>query len=533
MQSLPGNAALQDSGSVRSAVESAFRYRRLWAMVAMSVIALALAYTLLTPKEYRSEMEILVQNTRGAEQITPNRTTGTVTINDVTEEQINSEIELLRSRSLANVVVDPQWESRQISSMTREQLRAHDKAVAEFEKHLSTELVRKSNVIHLTYAASDPHVATEYMNRLLTAFLAKQREIAQPPGATAFFAAQVEHYKQELDDAQQKLAAFQQKQEIVSLPDTEQTIDGQINAAETELRSTDAQLSEVARRLGTQTRQLKGISSRQTTVERTIPNQYSIEQLNTMLAELENKRTSLLTKFTSNDRLVQETDKQIADTKAALDNAQHMTSQEHSTDVNPVWQEVTGSIIQNETERQALKAKHDALVQQIADLKNNLSNVEGSTVAFTTLRQKVTDLENNYQLYTQKRDEAQIADQMNANRLLNVAVAQNPTFTVSPFRPKPVVDMSLGGFTAVILASFMVFFAEMGRSTIASSEELERMSPLPVLAVVPLDRRLQGEAVEQFADGAPMFVGMTSASASGKEAVNAALMRYRREPQAL
>ncbi|HZP07555.1 MAG TPA: Wzz/FepE/Etk N-terminal domain-containing protein [Terracidiphilus sp.] len=533
MQSLQGNAAVQDSGSLRSAVEAAFRYRRLWVLVTLGVIALTLVYTLLTPKEYRSEMELLVQNTRGSEQITPDRNNGAVTINDVTEEQINSEIELLRSRGLANVVVDPQWNSRQISTMSKSQLKAHDKAVTEFEKHLSTELVRKSNVIHLTYAASDPHQATEYMTRLLTAFLAKQRDIAQPPGTADFFASEADRYKKELDDAQQKLAAFQQQQQIVSLPDTEQNVDNQINAAEVELRSTDAQISELTHKLGTQTRQLKGISTRQTTVERTVPNEYSIEQLNTMLAELENKRTSLRTKFTDNDRLVQEINKQVADTKAALANAQHMTSQERSSDVNPVWQTLTASIVQNESDRQALKARHDALVQQIADLRGKLSNVEGSTVDFTTLHQKVTDLQNNYQLYTQKRDEARMADAMNANKLLNVAVAQSPTFTVSPFRPRPAVDMALGGFTAIILASFVVFFAEMGRSTIASANELESVARFPVLAVVPLEGSQYGELPE-LADGAPVFVGMTSSSAMrGEAAITPALTRYRTEPQAL
>ena len=413
MQSLPGNAAIQDSGSLRSAVESAFRYRRLWVMVALGVIVLTLLYTLLTPKDYRSEMEILVQNTRGPEQITPDRNSGTVTINDVTEEQINSEIELLRSPGLANVVVDPQWNSRDITKMSKAQLKAHDKAVTEFEKHLSTDLVRKSNVIHLTYSASDPHVATDYMNRLLAAFLAKQRDIAQPPGTADFFAAEATRYKKDLDDAQQRLAAFQQNQQIVSLPDTEQSIDTQINAAQAELRDTDAQISEMSQKLSTQTRQLKGISTRQTTVERTVPNEYSVEQLNTMLAELENKRTTLMTRFTPSDRLVQEVSKQIADTKAALANAQKMASQERSTDVNPVWQAVTSSIVQNESDRQALRARHDALTQQIATLRSKLSDVEGSTVSFTTLRQKVTDLENDYQLYTQKRDEARMADEMN------------------------------------------------------------------------------------------------------------------------
>ena len=83
-----------------------------------------------------------------------------------------------------------------------------------------------------------------------------------------------------------------------------------------------------------------------------------------------------------------------------------MTSQETASDVNPVWQTVTGSIIQNESERQALRRRRTSLKQQIASLRSNLSGVEGSTVPFTTLRQKVTDLDNNYQLYKQKSDEA-------------------------------------------------------------------------------------------------------------------------------
>ncbi len=432
MHSLPGSTsaalAVQDNASMRNIVEAAFRHRRLWMLVAASVFAAALTYSLLWPRQYRSEMDILVQNTRGDEQITPSRVNGMITINGVTEEQINSEIQLLQSRGLANVVVDPQWDNSTSMSMNSDQLKAHDKAVDSFEKHFSVDLVRKSNVIHATYTASDPRVATDTLNRLLQAFLAKQREIAQPPGTAKFFADEADRYKSELDQAQLQLAQYQQQHRIVSLPDTEQNVDREINDAETELRSTDAQISEVTQRLGEQTRQLKDIPTRQATQQRVIPNDYSVERLNTMLAELQNQRTSLLTKFTPEDRTVQEIDKKIADTKAALANAQHMTSQETASDVNPVWQTVSGSIVQDESDRQALRAKHDALAKQIGDLRSSLSNTEGSTVAFTTLRQKVTDLANNYQLYTQKRDEAQMADAMNQNRLLNVAVQQESNF---------------------------------------------------------------------------------------------------------
>ena len=527
---------IQDNGALRPIVESAFRYHRLWWLVVLGVILLTIAYTTLAPRQYRSEMDILVQNRRADQQISPDRVNGEITVNGVTEEQINSEIQLLMSPGLANTVVDPQWnDPAHQAALNQIQLKAHDKAVIGFEKHLSISMVRKSNVIHATYTSSDPRTATDKLNRLLTAFLAKQREIAQPPGTAKFFADQAASYKQQLDQAQQQLAQYQQNQNIVSLPDTEQTLDRDINEAETNLRMTDAQISEVTKQLGTQTHQLRGIPDRQMTQVRTLPNDYSVERLNTMLAELENQRTSLLTKFTSNDRLVQQVEHQISDTKAALAKAQQMTSQEHDSDINPVWQSVTGSIIQNETQRQALKAKHAALADQIANLQKQLSGVEGGTVAFSTLRQKVTDLENNYQLYTQKRDEAEMADSMNENRLLNVAVAQSPTYSVTAFRPRPVMDTVLGTFTAIFLASFLVFFAEMGRGTFASSGEVERISPYPVLATVPLNRVLAARRSGKRLEFAPVFIGMASthAPASERKVGAPSLIKYRREPHIL
>jgi uncharacterized protein involved in exopolysaccharide biosynthesis len=535
MQSLPGNVrTVHDSGSLRQIVEAAFRHRRLWFAVAFVVFSASIAYTVLRPRQYRSEMDILVQNRRADEQITPSRVNGTITINGVTEEQINSEIQMLESRNLANLVVDPQWNNRPPGSLTEAQYKAHDKAVDNFEKHLSVDLIRKSDVIHASYIASDPKTANDMLNRLLAAFLIKQREIAQPPGTAKFFADEAAGYKTELDQAQQQLAAYQQQHQVVSLADSEQNSDREINEAEGELRTTDAQISELTERLGTETQQLKSVPARQMTQQRVIPNEYSIEQLNTLLANLENQRTSLLTKFTPNDRLVQEVDEKIANTKKALSDAQQMTSKEVASDVNPVWQALSGSIIQGESERQALRAKEASLKQQIAGMRSGLSDMEGSTVAFTTLRQRVTDLENDYQLYTQKRDEAEMADAMNENRLLNVAVQQNPTYSVIPFRPRPMVDVALGGFTAIFLACFMVFFAEVGRDTIANAGELESVSLYPVFASVPLELTRGDGQSGAIIDSEPLFAGAGSNrySPSERRLVPAAV-RFQQERRAL
>lgn len=534
MRSLPGAVKEAPNASLLKAlVVAAFRHRWLWTLVVLIVGCATLLYIAFVPRRYISEMDILVQNKRGDEQITPSRINGEITINGVTEEQINSEIQLLRSTALANEVVSPGWSNGSEAGMPHSQVKAHDKAVERFEDHLSVNMVRKSNVIHVSYVDSDPKTATDTLNRLLTAFLKKQQDIAQPPGTSQFFAQKADSYKQQLDQAQQQLAEYQQDNKLVSLPDSEQELDREIFEAQTDLRATDAQISGLSKQIDSEMVHLHAIPSRQTTQVRTIPNDYSIERLNTMLAELENKRTTLLTKFTQNDRLVQEVNRQISDTRNALAKAQQMTSQEHDTNVNPVWQSVSGSVIQNETQREALKAKRVALSKQIASLQGHLSNVEGSTVPYNTLRQKVTDLQNNYQLYAQKRDEAQIADEMNANRLLNVAVAQNPTFSVVPYRPKPLVDSVLGAFTAVFLAGFLVFLAEIGRNTFASSFEVEDALRLPVFAELPFMR--DGHRRGHRTEFPPVFVGMAVAQVHAEERTVSAptLVPYQKEANRL
>jgi uncharacterized protein involved in exopolysaccharide biosynthesis len=457
----------------------------LWLSIVAVVVLITIGVALFSPRQYQSQMSILLENSRGSYQITPQRETGAVEMSGVTEEQINSEIEVLGSRNLADQVVDPNWNDQSAQALPVAQLKAHERAVADFRKHLSIALVRKSNVINVVYTASDPKVANQTLNRLLNVFLAKQKEIGHPPGTSQFFASEAARYKKQLDDAQQQLAQYQQQHQIVSLPDTESELDKEIQDAQSQLRSTDVQISEMSQRINSQIKQLATIPQRQSTQVRSIPNDYSVERLNTLLADLQNQRTALLTKFTPNDRMVQQIDKQIADTKEAMKSAQQMRSEEHSSDVNPIWEQVNSSIVHNESERQALNAQHTQLTEQIAKLQGSLSSVEGSTVDYTTLRQKVQELETNYQTYAQKRDDALTADAMDQSRLLNVAVAQAPTFAISPSSPKRGLDLALGTLTAVFLACFAVFFSEMGRTSIATPRELDLASRYPLLATIP------------------------------------------------
>jgi uncharacterized protein involved in exopolysaccharide biosynthesis len=505
----------QGSSPSRAAIEALFRHRAALLWTVGTVFGVTLLYVLLVPRTYQSEMNILVRNARPEYLLSPERNNGSTPLPEVTEEKINSEIEVLKSKDVADTVVDSNWPAKPLGERTAAEMRAHEKSVLFYGHHLNVESLRKSNVIHVTYTARSPREATETVEHLLDAFLAKQREIEHSTGASSFFATEAKRYKAELDDAQQQLAGYQQRNQIVSLPEKEATIENQIAQLEDQIRATQVAITEASSRVSGGQGQLRTMPARESTSERLIPNTYTVEQLTTLLANLQNQRTAALVKFLPTDRMVVELDKQIADTSAALHTAADARATENTTDVNPVYQQVSSSVAQATTELRALNGRLADQNEQLARLKNFLIGVEGSTVDYTTLQTRVTELQGNYQLYTQKRNEAEIADAMDRQNLVNVAVAERPTFSAKPFRPEPLIDLSLGAFTAVFLGICVVFFAEMGRDTVAAPYELEALTRIPVLATVPfIDSSLSGS---HWSPPAPRGTGPVRTPASTPE----------------
>ena len=111
---------------------------------------------------------------------------------------------------------------------------------------------------------------------------------------------------------------------------------------ESALRDAQGQKIETELRIAKLREQMAAMGGRITTQMRKIPNQYSVERLNTLLTELQNKRTELLTKFRADDRMVKQVDQQLIDTRKALESAASLSATEEASDVNPIRQVTEG-----------------------------------------------------------------------------------------------------------------------------------------------------------------------------------------------
>jgi uncharacterized protein involved in exopolysaccharide biosynthesis len=276
------------------------------------------------------------------------------------------------------------------------------------------------------------------------------------------------------------------------LPEKEQQINGQLSQDDQDLLKTDALLRELDARISESGRQVRDLPSRQLTQDTVVPNLQSAGALTTLLVQLKNNRTQLLTKFQPTDREVRELDDQIATTAAALDVATQIAAHQKSTDVDPAWQQVHTDYVQTEIARQAAAAHRSEIVSQDARLQRELKELQAFTAQFNSLQTRAEELKANYQLYVEKRDQAQIEDAMDEQNLTNVAVVQQPTLAYVPSEPRLLLNMLLGLVTAVFVGVCAIYFADSARETIATPRELDCVSQYPVLATVPQSTTLRG-----------------------------------------
>src|SRR5579864_3612056 len=91
--------------TLRDIATPLFRHPRVVLVTFLVILAATILGTLALPKDYEAEMKILVKRERVDAAVSPGRDAVISNPGGVTEEELNSEVELLKSRDLLEKVV--------------------------------------------------------------------------------------------------------------------------------------------------------------------------------------------------------------------------------------------------------------------------------------------------------------------------------------------------------------------------------------------------------------------------------------------
>lgn len=481
--------------SLRNGAAALFRRKGLVLLTFLTVVAGTVIVTLVIPDKYESRMKILVKNQRVDVAITPaNAQAQSVMADDeVSENQINSEIELLTSKDLLTQVVKdcglanskPRWFSR---TPPTESVRV-ESAVNQLSKDLMITPVRKANIISVAYASNSPQTAAQVLKRLGELYLDKHVKLHHPEGATDFFETQADEYDGQLKQAEQQFAEFQKSNNLIVLAQQKELTLQKTAEAKASLMASEAAVNEATQRIKRVEQQLRSLPERVVTQSRSLPNQFSAERLNTMMVELQTRRTQLLTKFKPNDRLVKEVDEQIRITREALEKAERKSAIEEATGLNPLRQTLETELARARLDQSAAIARRTTLTGQLQQYQASLEQLESNTTKHNDLQRQVKEAEDNYQLYAKKREESRIADELDRQKITNVSIAEAPVAAQLPTSPNRPMNLVLGLVLAGFLCIGSVVSAELLDDTVHSARQLEGLTGGPVLATVPENGR--------------------------------------------
>jgi uncharacterized protein involved in exopolysaccharide biosynthesis len=487
--------------TMRDVVAPVFRQRRLATLLFLGIFLGAILTALLLPRKYEAEMKILVNRERVDAVVTPNPDSP-VTAEPmplISEEDLNSEVELLKSRDLLEKVVllcdlESQEKSpwKQILERAGEWLRGRPmtgeerlaRAVQTLEDRLVVDPLKKTTLIRVSYTARDPELAARVLQTLAVHYQEKHAAVHRPAGTFTFFEQETDHYRNELAIAEAQLTHFNTEQGIISAPDQKQLILQQLSQFEAELEQARANATEARERALALKSQARTTPERQVTQMKKLDNAQLHSLLESTLLSLELKRSELLMKYAPEYPLVQQVEKQISDAREAIVRAEKSPVEEVVTDRPPAQDWMATELAKAETDGAALEAQAIETARIVRHYREAAQKLDEKSVMQDDLVRNVKTAEENYLLYLHKREEARISDALDRKRIVNVSIAEAATVPALP--TLHLAWVLIGGFFAAGIVSVGSAYAvDRLDPSFRTPGELGRYLEVKVLASIP------------------------------------------------
>jgi uncharacterized protein involved in exopolysaccharide biosynthesis len=462
---------------------------------AVTFVTVAVA-TFLAAPTYQATAQILVK--LGRENIyIPASGSSNPVINFNREEQINSEIEILKSRSLAMEVIQEMGPETIYADIAKgsEGLRAAilpskgsgktpaEKALLTMQKALDVQAIRKSNVIEVSFKHTNPETSAAVVNNLSNLFLDRHLSVHKTSQSSAFFQKQSEFLKIKLNEAETLLQELKDKFDLTALEEQQSIMLKQAADMRSALNDTLSLAVEVENRI-------EGLENHLAAVPKTIPkgeevNPYLINTLEARLVELQLEEKDLLIKYSDESRLVKNVREEIQMVNQRLSSNEKKLYGKASTSINPTYQQLQQELLRSKADYRALMAKSDTQRTQLSDYKKELDQLNQVETEYNRLMQEVEVDRQNYQLYLTKFEESRISDAMDSEKIAAVSLIEPAYVPLKPVSPKKMLNLVLGLFLGALGGLGLAFFLEFVDDSLGEIDDVEEQLQLPVLGVLP------------------------------------------------
>ncbi len=487
--------------------------------------------TFLQAPSYRSEAQLLMRMGRETVSLDPTATIGeVVNVSRSYDWEINSELEILKSREIAERVVDdlgtsvilhgpqkaPPETAVAVATPTDDALQTvkqtldvvadgtgklatslglsepvdeREKAIRKLTDNVKIETPQNTSVFNITYSARDPELAQSILEKFIQAYLEKHLAVYCTSSSQQFFERQVAQLQEKLATAEKELQNIKDTTGVSALEEQRVvavnaigTLEKDITAAEAELMAADARAAEV-RNLIAQVPETVVVE------EITGFSDYGADLMRSKLYDMRLQEKELEGRYRTDSRQLDIIRNQVNEGAAILEKEQGKPNRtETKKGVNYAYQQMQVLLFTEQSNVSALQSKLDKMRTQAVEAKSRLKTLNEVENRTARLQREITLLAASYGRYFDKLEEARIDQALKGDRISNISILQPASLPVLPTGPGKGIRLGIGLLLAIAGGIGFAFLCEYLDHSIKTPEDVQDKLQLPTLASIPQAR---------------------------------------------
>ncbi|MCB5188084.1 chain length determinant protein EpsF [Methylobacillus caricis] len=426
-------------------------------------VAVTTLVSILLPKNYTANTTVIV-NYKGVDPVT-----GVALPAQLMPGYMATQVDIISSKNVALKVIDALKLAendavvKSFESGTEGQGNIKDWLSELLLKNLDVTPSKTSSIIDIGFKGSNPQFAAAISNAFAEAYIHTNIQLKVEPSqkAAKYFTEQVKDLRVDLEHAQERLSKYQQEKGIISVDERLDVERARLNELSSQLVIAQSQSMEA------QSRQRNTIGSGVYDSPDVASNPL-IQGLKTEIARAEARFADISQKVERNHPLYQ-------GAKAEIDNLKAELSRQ--------TQSVSGSVATNS---KILKQRESELRAALESQRAKVLDLNRDRDALAVLTREIENAQRAYDVTTQRYTQSNIEGQSNQS---DVAILNPATAPIQPSSPKVLLNIVLSVFVGVLLGIGFGVVAEMLDRRVRSSEDLLDVLEVPVLAVLPKDKR--------------------------------------------
>ncbi|PID47495.1 MAG: hypothetical protein CSB47_00495 [Proteobacteria bacterium] len=448
--------------------------RRKWLVTVITLLTLLAVFliTLMVKPVYRATSTIQIE--RNAKQIVSGNTFETVESRS-DKDFHETQRQLIQSRALARRVINQLGLDTKDSSLglissikkalglTPDEQNSAERTEALFLENLTVQPVSNSQLVSINYDSTDPKLAADISNAISKTFVRMnlEKRFDTASYSKEFLSENIQQVRQTLEKSEQALNDYARQYGIV------QDVDGE---------STD-------------THSLKKLSEELVKVER--------ERIEAEALYLQAKRAdpnnptiiALLSKDPTLQTMGNELVRKVAERKARIrqsSTGSNRTIRRLKREIDVLRAEISAKsatvVASLEAEVDAAKKRQKLIRQQLAELKNSAISTQGDSIRYNTLKREVESNQILYKELLQQLKQVNVAGSVGTN---NISIIDKAGVPYEKYKPKLRTNLAFGLLLGLMLGMGAAFLREFTDDSLKGSDELEKLTGLPVLGLLP------------------------------------------------